>query len=98
LRSGLPRATDQAGDLRDLQAAVAVEQKVAEQAVGIVVVALVLAKGEGGAEQRGLLRRQALLGDAGLFELGVEEVRGRRHGSPSRARVREVVYSVRTAS
>jgi hypothetical protein len=39
-----------------------------------------------------------VFGDAGLLQPEAEGVQGHSHGSPSRARVREVVYPVGSAS
>jgi hypothetical protein len=45
-RSRRPADADQASDLRDLEPRVAVEQEMAEQAVGVVIVAAALAEGK----------------------------------------------------
>ena len=54
-RGGGAADAEQAGDLGDLEASAAVEQEMAEQARGVVVVALALAEAEGGLEQGVLL-------------------------------------------
>src|SRR5262249_49828542 len=91
---GGPADADQAGDLGDLEAAATVEQEVAEQAVGVVVVPLPAAEAEGALEQTQLLRGEAWLGEVRLCEPCSEAVRRGRHGTPSRAKLRGVVYSV----
>ena len=63
----LPTANaDQAGDLSDLEAAAAVEQEMAEQAVGVVIGAAASAEGKGRLKQPALFGRQALFGNLGI--------------------------------
>ena len=65
---GGPADADQASDLRDLEPAVAVEQEMAEQAVGVVIGAAALAEGEGCLQQAALLWGQALFSDVRFAE------------------------------
>ena len=78
---GGPADADQAGDLSDLEPRVAVEQEVAEQAVGVVIVAAALAEGKGRLQHAALCRRQALLGDVRLGEPLGKGVGGGDHGN-----------------
>src|SRR5262249_45716587 len=63
-----PADVQQASELGDLEAALAVQQEMAEQARGVVVGALLLAEAEGGLQQRSLLGRQAPFGNPGLSQ------------------------------
>src|ERR1022692_570090 len=54
--------TDQAGDLSNLESRVAVEQEMAEQMVGIIIVAAVFP------ESKRVLQQAALLGRQSLFD------------------------------
>ena len=55
-----PADTEQAGDLRDLESRVGVEQEMAEQPVRIVVLAAMLPEGKRTLQQTALLGRQSL--------------------------------------
>src|SRR5262249_39010993 len=80
---------DQAGDLRDLESGVAVEQKMAEQTAGIIIVATALAESKGVLQQAALLGRQALFANLRLGNpLGKSAVRG-NHEKTSLPRARE---------
>src|SRR3954470_23046061 len=85
----LPRgggATDvrEPGDLGDLEAAVAVQQEVAEQARAVVVVPAALAEVEGRPEQAALLGGESLGGELGPGQPVAEGVGRGRHGGASR--------------
>jgi hypothetical protein len=55
VRGGRSADADQAGDLCDLEPGVAVQQEMAEQTAGVVIVAAVLPEGEGRLQQPALL-------------------------------------------
>ena len=74
------------------------EQEVAEQARGVVIVPLALAEAEGGLQQGALLGGEALFRDVCLGQPGGQGIRGSRHRSPSRATSQGVVYSVAAES
>ena len=58
--AGRPAEADQAGDLRDLESGVAVQQKMAEQPAGIIIAAAALPKGKGALQQAALRGGAAL--------------------------------------
>ena len=82
-RGGGSADAEQAGDLGDLESRVAMQQEVAEQAVGIVIFAAVLPKSEGGLQQATLLGAQSVFGNLGLRKpLCKSAVRGRHENPP----------------
>src|SRR5262249_26760824 len=89
-----PADAEQARDLSDLEAALTVQEEVAQHARRVVVAALLLAEAEGGLEQAALRGRQTLLGNPALGQPVGESLGRGRHEYPSRANVRGVVYSV----
>ena len=64
--AGRPAEADQAGDLRDLESGVAVQQKMAEQPAGIIIAAAALPKGKGALQQAALRGGAALFGNLRL--------------------------------
>ena len=78
------------GDL-NFQVRVAVEQEMAEQAAGIVIVAAALPEGKGRLEQAALLGRQSLFGNLCLGEPACAgRVRGGHEKSSLQSRQREL--------
>src|SRR6202035_1207171 len=63
MRGRRPADADQAGDLRDLESGVAVEQEMAEQTAGIIIVATALPKGKRVLQQAALLGRESVSGN-----------------------------------
>jgi hypothetical protein len=68
VRGGGPAEADEASDLSHFESGIAVQQEMAEQAAGIVIVAAALPEGKGRLEQAALLGRQSLLGNLCLGE------------------------------
>lgn len=66
MRGRRPAEADQAGDLSDLEPSIAVQQEMAEQAVGVIIVAALLPKGKDGLQQAALVGRQSLFGNLRL--------------------------------
>src|SRR5207245_10246621 len=65
-RGRRPADADQAGDLRDLESGVAVEQEMAEQTAGIIIVATALPEGKRVLQQAALLGRESVSGNLRL--------------------------------
>src|SRR5262249_52984042 len=84
----------QASDLGDLEAALTVQEEVAQHSCRVVVAALLLAEAEGGLEQAALRGRQTPFGDLALSQPVGERLGRGRHENPSRANSRGIVYSV----
>jgi hypothetical protein len=68
VRSRGPADTDQPGKLSDFESGVAVQQEMAEQAVGVIIVAATLPEGKGRLEQAALLGCQSVGGNLCLEE------------------------------
>src|SRR5205807_10429797 len=83
-RGGGSADAEQSGDGGDLQATATVEQEMAEDTAGVIIGALALAEAEGGLEQGLLLGAEAVFGEVGLCQPGLEGVSSRHHESPSR--------------
>src|ERR1022692_4521647 len=74
--------TDQAGDLRDLESGVAVEQEMTEQPTGIIILAAAFPESERVLQQAALLGRQSVFGDLRLGKPSCEcTVRGNHEKS-----------------
>jgi hypothetical protein len=97
-RGGGAAEAEEAGDLGDLQAGVAVQQPVAEQARGVVIDAAALAEVEGGFEDVALGGGQAILGDAGSREPVGKGGGIRGHGKSSLTGVIPPVYGAARGS
>ena len=77
-----PADADQAGELSDFEPGVAVQQEMAEQTVGVVIVAAALPEGKGRLEQAALLGRQSPFNNRCLGKPGgVGAVRGGHESS-----------------
>ena len=85
---------EQAGECRDLEAAMAMEQKMREQACGVGVVALLLAEALDGQQNAALVGGEAAFADLGLRKPSGESIGSVYHRSPSQATSQGVVYSV----
>jgi len=77
---------EQSGDLRHLEAGVAMEQEMTEQARRVVVTALPAAKAEDRSKQSGQLGSEPALWDVRLFQPGRQVLGCHRHGTASRAK------------
>jgi hypothetical protein len=77
------RDADEASDLGDLEAGMAVEKEMGEEVGGVIVGALLLLEVESGEEEAALVGGETMFGDLGLSQPGREGVGGGRHGSPS---------------
>src|SRR4051812_28386683 len=96
LLAGGGGATDaeQAGDLGDLQATVAMQEEMTEQTGGVVVGTLLLAEVKDGSQEGLHLRRQTLLRDLCLSQPGGKVIRRYCHGTLPRAFLPGLLYSV----
>src|SRR5262249_13159831 len=93
-RSGGPADAEQSRDGSHLESAAAVEEKMAEESVAVVVGALVLSEAEGGLEECPLLEVEACSGQGGLLQPAVKGIGGGRHEGSSWAMLRRIMYSV----
>jgi hypothetical protein len=79
LRGGGSAEADEAGDVGDLEAGVAVQQEMAEQTPGIIIVATALAKGPSELQQAALLGGQTLRSNPGLGKPLGKSLVGSKH-------------------
>src|SRR5262245_41180618 len=96
LLSGGGRAaeSEEACQLGDLESTATVEQEVAEQSRGVVIIPLGLAEAEDSLKQGELCRGQTPGGELSLVQPVGEGIGCGHHESPSRAKSRRGVYSV----
>src|ERR1700732_1109705 len=86
-----PADADQASDLSDFESGIAVEEEMAEQPAGVVIVAAALPEGKGRLEQAALLGRKSLFGNLCLGEpTGASAVRGEHEESSLQPRPGEL--------